>query len=238
MRGPIFAALIAGAAAALVGCNSKDGRDPGPMTARDYPVGDFKRIESAGSYDVSVRTGAGPTVRAEGPEKMLDRLVIEVKGDELFIRPRNGGFHWGKSSPLKISVTVPELHGATIAGSGTISVDKVTGDSFKGTIAGSGDLSVAKVAAKSVEFEIAGSGSGSLAGQADSANYVIAGSGELSAGALKAKDVKLSIAGSGSLDANASGTVRGEIVGSGEARVSGGAKCTVEKVGSGEIICS
>ena len=238
MRGPIFAALIVGAAAAVVGCNSKDGRDPGPMTAKDFPVGDFKRIESAGSYDVTVRTGAGPSVRAEGPQKVLDRLVIEVKGDELFIHPRNGGFHWGKSPPLKIAVTVPELHGATIAGSGTISVDKVAGDSFKGTIAGSGDLTVANVAAKSVEFEIAGSGSGSLTGQADSANYVIAGSGELSAGALKAKDVKLSIAGSGSLDASASGTVRGEIVGSGEARVSGGAKCMVEKIGSGEIICS
>ncbi len=239
MRGPIFAVVIAGAAAALVGCNSKDGRDPGPMTARDYPVGDFKRIESAGSYDVTVRTGSGPSVRAEGPQKVLDRLTIEVKGDELLIHPKSGSnFHWGKSSPLKISVTVPELHGATIAGSGTINVDKVTGDSFKGTIAGSGDLTVAKVAAKSVEFEIAGSGSGRLAGQADSADYVIAGSGELSAGALKAKDVKLSIAGSGSLDANASGTVRGEIVGSGEARVSGGAKCTVEKVGSGDLICS
>jgi hypothetical protein len=238
MRGPIFTALIVGVAAAVAGCNAKDGRDPGPLTSKDYPVGDFKRIESAGSYDVTVRTGSGPSVRAEGPQKVLDRLVIEVKGDELLIHPRNGGFHWSKSPPIKIAVTVPELHGATIAGSGTISVDKVATDSFKGTIAGSGDLSIANIAAKSVEIEVAGSGSGSVAGQADSANYVIAGSGELSAGALKAKDVKLTIAGSGSLEANASGTVRGEIVGSGEARVSGGAKCTVEKVGSGDIICS
>jgi Putative auto-transporter adhesin, head GIN domain len=238
MRGTIFAALIVGAAVAA-GCNAKDGRDPGPMTAKDFSVGDFKRIESAGAYDVTVRTGSGPSVRAEGPQKVLDRLVIEVKGDELLIHPRNGSnFHWGKSPPIKIAVTVPELQGATIAGSGTISVDKVVTDRFKGTIAGSGDLSLPSITAKSVEFEIAGSGSASLAGQTDRADYVIAGSGELSAAGLKAKDVKLSIAGSGSLDANASGTVRGEIVGSGEARVSGGAQCNVEKVGSGELICS
>jgi hypothetical protein len=209
------------------------------MTAKDYPVGDFKRIESAGSYDVTVRTGAAPSVRAEGPQKVLDRLVVEVRGDELLIRSKNGSdFHWGKSPSIKIAVTVPELHEATIAGSGTISVDKVKAETFKGTIAGSGDLSIPNIAAKSVAFEIAGSGSASLAGQADSADYVIAGSGELSAGGLKTKDVKLTIAGSGSLDANASGTVRGEIVGSGEARVSGGAKCAVEKIGSGDIVCS
>ena len=55
----------------------------------------------------------------------------------------------------------------------------------------------------------------------------IAGSGELDASKLKSKDLKLTIAGSGSLDASASGTATGEILGSGDARVSGGAKCTI-----------
>jgi hypothetical protein len=238
MRRLIYTAIILGAAAADTACNGRESEDAGAMTAKDFAIGDFKHIESAGSFDVTVRTGSRASVRAEGPQKILDRLIVEVKGDELSIRPRNGSFNWSRSGPVRIAVTVPELHGATLAGSGTLSVDKVVADNFKATIAGSGDISLPSIAAKSVEFEIAGSGSGSLAGQAEHAKYVIAGSGELDASKLITRELKLTIAGSGSLDANASGTATGEILGSGDARIGGGAKCTIEKAGSGSITCS
>ena len=238
MRHPALVALVVGVSVASAACGNRKDDDAGPTASKAFAVGDFKRIELAGSFDVTVRTGSRPGVRAEGPQKMLDRLIVEVEGDQLIIRPRNGTFHWGRSGPVRIAVTVPELHEATLAGSGTLSVDKVAADTFKATIAGSGDISLPSVAAKSVEIEIAGSGSGSLAGRADQAKYVIAGSGELDASKLSSKDLELSIAGSGSLDAQASGTARGEILGSGEVRISGGAKCTVEKHGSGSIVCS
>lgn len=239
MRSFVLRATIVGAAIASAACTAKSEQDPGPMATKDFSVGDFKRIESAGAFDVIVRTGSAPSVRAEGPQNVLDHLEIEVKGDELQIHPKKrGSFHWGKSVPVKIAITVPALHGATLAGSGTLSVDKVVADEFKGTIAGSGDLSLPSVKAKSVNFEIAGSGSASIGGEAETAKYVIAGSGELDASGLKSKDIKLTIAGSGGVNANATGTVKGEIVGSGEARITGGAKCSVEKMGSGSITCA
>ena len=40
-------------------------------------------------------------------------------------------------------VTVPQLRAATIAGSGDIKVDQVTGDLFEGTVAGSGGMPLA-----------------------------------------------------------------------------------------------
>lgn len=243
MRRLIYTAIVLGAAAVASGCdgsagNGRDNEDAGAMVAKDFAVGNFTRIESAGAFDVTVRTGSRASVRAEGPQKILDRLLVEVEGDQLSIRPRNGSFQWGRSGPVRIAVTVPELHEATLAGSGTLSVDKVKTDKFKATIAGSGDISLPSIAAKSVEIEIAGSGSGSMGGQAEQANYVIAGSGELNASKLSSKDIKLTIAGSGSIDANASGTATGEILGSGEARIAGGAKCTITKAGSGSIVCS
>jgi hypothetical protein len=238
MRRLFAAALLAATAMASAACDAKAERDPGPMAAKQFSVGDFKRIESAGAFDVSVRTGAAPSVRAEGPQNVLDRLDITVEGDELHIRPRNGGFSWRRSAPVKIAVTVPRLEEATIAGSGTLTVDKVAVDTFKAGIAGSGDLSIPQIKAKAVEFEIAGSGSAEIGGQTETAKYTIAGSGELDASRLKSRDVSLTIAGSGAVQANASGKVDGEILGSGEARVTGGAKCTVEKLGSGSIVCA
>ena len=236
MRGLLFTAIIA--ATAATACAAKDTVDPGPVTARNFQVGDFKHIESAGSYEVTVRTGARPSVRAEGPQNIVDRLIVEVRGDRLSIRPKKGNFHWGRSEPVRIAVTVPELREASTAGSGSISVDKVAGDRFKATITGSGDVSLPSVNARSVQIEVAGSGSGRLAGRADEAQYVITGSGEVDASKLKSRDVRLTIAGSGSLAANASGNVSGEVLGSGAARISGGARCSVTKAGSGSVACS
>jgi hypothetical protein len=77
-----------------------------------------------------------------------------------------------------------------------------------------------------------------LAGKAESANYSVAGSGSLDAANLESRDVKLTITGSGNVSARATGTVTGNVLGSGSAKISGGAKCDVRKAGSGTIDCS
>lgn len=238
MRQPLFVALLAGVSLTSAACGNSRDEAPGPAGVKDFPVGDFKRIESAGAFDVTVRTGTAPSVRAEGPQNVLERLEVKVEGDDLVIRTKDGrGFNWGRT-PVNVAVTVPQLHGATMAGSGNLSVDRVAADKFAATIAGSGNLSLPDVRAKSLELEIAGSGSGKVAGQADEARYLIAGSGEVDASKLQSRDIRLTIAGSGSVDAHASGAVRGEVMGSGEARISGGAKCSVDKMGSGSIVCA
>jgi hypothetical protein len=239
MRRPIIAALIIGAATLIGACHTVEAEDAGPVVKKDFKVGDFKRIESAGSYDVTVTTGSAPSVQAEGPENVLANLVVEVKGDELRIHPdKSQNFRWGKSGPVKIAVTVPELHGASLAGSGNLSVDKVAGESFEGNIAGSADFMLPQVDVQSLKFNIAGSGSANVGGKAANAEYSIAGSGDLDAANLQSTDVKISIAGSGNVKAQASGTVSGAVMGSGDAVITGGAKCNVTKMGSGSINCS
>lgn len=262
MRALFIAATagVAAAAAALVaGCNAETESDAGPTTSRTVEVGDFRQIAVAGSYDVDVKTGGKPGVRVAGSERALERVVVEVKGDVLEIHPRKGSsFSWGRSPQVRIAVTVPQLEGATVAGSGKLAIDRVasetfnssiagsaqvsigqvSGQSFKSTIAGSAELDVGALAVQTVELGIAGSGEAALAGKTEQASYRIAGSGNLDAANLDARDVKLGIAGSGNLAARATGTVTGNVTGSGSARIAGGAKCDVRKVGSGSVDCS
>lgn len=241
MRKAFIAAMLIGAAAALGACHTADREEAaGSSTAtKDYNVGDFKEIESAGSYDVTVKTGSAPSVRAEGPADMLAKLRIEVKGDTLRISPdKSRNFHWGRSGNIRIAITVPELRAASIAGSGNIAVDKISGDSFKGNIAGSGELDLPSVNVKQAEFNIAGSGSAKVAGKAESAEYTIAGSGDLDGANLETKDATVNVAGSGDIRAKATGTVSGAVMGSGNVTITGGAKCDVKKMGSGSINCS
>ena len=241
MRKSIAAAVLA-ASAATSACGQARSEGAGPTVSRNYQVGNFQQIEVSGPYDVAVRTGSNASVAANGSQNLLEKTVVEVKGDKLLIHPQERhGFHWGFSSHGKASftVTVPQLNGATIAGSGDIRVDHVRGDQFNGTIAGSGGLNVDTVEVGSLKLSIAGSGSAKAAsGKAQSASYDIGGSGDIDAGAVQTQQAKVSIAGSGSVRANASSTADVSIMGAGDVDVSGGAKCSVSKAGSGNVRCS
>ena len=242
MRKSIAAVVIA-ASTALIACSQGHAEDGGPATSRTYQVGGFQHIEVAGPYDVDVRTGANPSVAGEGPQNLLERTTVEVRGDKLVIRPQEhkGWFGGWSSSKGKahFTVTVPQLRGATIAGSGDIRVDKVQGPSFEGTVAGSGGISLAQVEVQTLKLAIAGSGGVKAgAGKAQSAEYDIAGSGDLDLGAVAAQQLKVSIAGSGGVRAQSHGTADVSIMGSGDVEIGGGAKCNVSKMGSGDVRCS
>jgi hypothetical protein len=240
MRYSVAAAIAA--SAALAGCHASAEEGGGATVSRNYQVGNFQQIEVAGPYDVDVRTGGNPGVSARGSEKLLERTVVEVQGNKLIIHPENnhGFFHFGWTSHGKASftVTVPQLAGATIAGSGDIRVDKVAGPRFEGTVAGSGGIDVAALDVQQLKLSIAGSGGVKGAGKAQSAEYEIAGSGDVDAGAIQTQQVKVSIAGSGGVKAHSAGTADVSIMGSGDVEVAGGAKCNVSKAGSGSVRCS
>src|SRR5690348_2363883 len=143
-----IAALIA-ASALTAGCGQMHDEGAGPTVSRNYQVGNFQQIEVAGPYDVTVRTGANPSVAAEGGQKLL---VHPEERHSWF----NFGSHSGKAS---FTVTVPQLSGAAIAGSGDIHIDQVKGASFNGQVAGSGGLRVEDVEVGNLKLEIGGSGS-------------------------------------------------------------------------------
>jgi hypothetical protein len=236
-----LAAIVA--ASALAGCHVRADDNGGATVSRNYSVGNFQQIEVAGAYDVEVRTGANPSVSARGSEKLLERTVVEVKGDKLLIHAENNHsffhFGWSHHGEAKFTVTVPQLSGATIAGSGDIRVDKVSGQKFEGSVAGSGGLEVAAMNVQQLKLAIAGSGGVKAGtGTVQAAQYDIAGSGDIDAGAVDARDLKATIAGSGGIKAHSSGTADVSIMGSGDVDVAGGAKCKISKAGSGDVRCS
>lgn len=230
------------AACGLAGCHAH-AEDGGPTVSRNYQIANFHQIEVVGPYDVDVRTGSSASVSARGGEKLLERTVVEVRGDKLIIRPKehHGFFNWNWSSGGKADfvVTAPQLSAATTTGSGDIRIDRVAGQEFDGTVAGSGGLNVGAVEVQSLKLAIAGSGSAKAAGgKTQDGKYEIAGSGDVDAAAVQAQQLKISIAGAGNVKAHASGTADVSIIGSGDVDVAGGAKCTVRKTGSGDVRCS
>ncbi|HET9810073.1 MAG TPA: head GIN domain-containing protein [Sphingomicrobium sp.] len=233
---------IAAAAVAIAGCGRSHAEDAGPTVDRSYQVGTFDGIEIAGPVDVEVTSGAAPSVSASGPQKLIERMVVEVKDGKLRIHPeKERGFHWGgwgNSGKATFRVTAPSLREASIAGSGGLRIHEVKGDSFNGAVAGSGDLDIESLQVQSLKLAIGGSGDVRAAGQAKAAEYNIAGSGDIDAAGVNSQTASVSIAGSGNIAGHASGTADISIMGSGNVTMTGGAKCNVSKAGSGSIECS
>jgi hypothetical protein len=242
MHKGIGMAIVAGAVA-TAGCSEARSESGGPAVQRNYQVGSFERIEVAGPYAVEVRTGANPSVQAIGPEKQIERMVVEVKGDKLSIHSKTKNsmfnFGWKSDGEVRLVVTVPQLRAAEIAGSGGIRVNRVKGDQFNGQIAGSGDLSIEQLEVQSLGLTIAGSGSARAErGRANTVSYEIAGSGDIDGRGIAAETASVSIAGSGSVSAHATRSANVDVAGSGNVEVGGGGKCSVSKQGSGNVRCS
>lgn len=232
---------MAAVGVATAGCAGSRSEAAGPATTRNYQVAAFDRLEVAGPYEVAVATGSAPSMQASGAEQAIERLVVEVKGNTLRIHSEkrsSWNLGWSRGRPVKLRVTVPNLTAADVAGSGTIAVDKVAGNSFEGGVSGSGGLQLGQVNVKRLKVGIAGSGAFSGVGRAAVAEYEIAGSGDLNAPGLIAETASVSIAGSGNVRTQATRTAKVDVAGSGNVRLTGGAKCSVSKAGSGNVQCS
>lgn len=236
MRSLVFAALLPLAACGNVFDSDGPGIAPqGTGSTRTFAAAGFTEVEAAGPDDVTVTVGPAFAVRAEGDPAVLDKLRVEVEDGELHVRRRRG-MDTG-SAKARIFVSLPAIRGAVLAGSGNMSIDRVTGDSFEGAIAGSGALRLAALSLDKAELSIAGSGDLAAAGTVRSLEINIAGSGDVAAPALKAARAEVSIAGSGGVKLAVDGPAEVNIMGSGDVDLGPNARCETNKMGSGSVRC-
>ena len=223
-------------------CGIGQAHDDGPTIERAYSIAAFHELTVAGPYEVNVTATGKPGVTAHGSQEALDDLTVEVVDGDLRMMPKKKhGMRWGWHPDGKVVLTVTggaAIQQATIAGSGGIHLDRAGGASFKGSVAGSGALNISALEAQSTELSIAGSGDIRAAGRTGKLSLDIAGSGDINVPALQSADADITIAGSGNIRGHASRTADVTIMGSGDVVLTGGAKCTVEKHGSGNVACS
>ncbi|BBD97113.1 DUF2807 domain-containing protein [Sphingobium amiense] len=198
----------------------------------------FTAIEATGPDNVIVTRGDF-SVRAEGEQKVLDRLDIRVDGDRLEIgRRKRMGMSWSDDRGATIRVSLPAIRSVEATGSGDVEVDRADGEGFTAELTGSGNVKVAAMQVRSLKAEITGSGDMSVAGAAESVDVSVTGSGNFSGESLKAGRGEASILGSGDVGFASDGPVDISIMGSGNVTVKGKAQCKQSIMGSGEARCA
>lgn len=180
-------------------------------------VRDFDEVMMRISGTVYITQGDKNEVILEGSETVLEKVETDVRGGRLIIEDERRNRWWSSRSRTKLNVyiTVKELNGAFVSGSGDIvSQNVIKADDFKSGVSGSGDIEL-ELDVRSIESKISGSGNIELKGSASRAFLGISGSGKYLAEDFMVDDYEISISGSGRSSINVSGELDVRISGSG-----------------------
>jgi len=164
----------------------------GDLITEERNVREFDEIKSSGSYDIFVTVGEPRSVTITFDDNLLDIIETDVRGGTLKIEAEE---NYSSDYVCKVEITIPELKGISLSGSGNIEVINLQEDFFECSISGSGD----------VELE----------GAATETEYKISGSGEINARDLIAEEVYVKISGSGNVRVFAEESFDGYVSGSG-----------------------
>jgi hypothetical protein len=213
---------------------------PAAAAERRYTVTDFDRIEVSGPFVVAVVTGRGSSALASGANGALDRLSIDVQGKTLRVRPNRsawGGYPGEASGPLKIVLTTQSLRGASVSGSGSLTIDKAKAMRFDAAVSGTGNISLGSVEADMLAVGLLGSGSVKMAGKAKSLRATIQGSGSFDGEALLVEDAQINSDTAGQIGASVRRAATVTSTGTGDTRIFGSPACTVKQLGAGQVFC-
>ena len=220
---------------ALTGCSVF--ADVGKVEPRNFAASGFDEVRVSGSDRVKILRGLTAGVVARGPVKLLDNLDIRTEGRKLLVglKASMGGL---VNEDVVITVTLPTLHAAELAGSGDVSIDRADGADFEADLSGSGSLDIADIATDSTKLGLRGSGKIKARGTTGVLSADLVGSGDLKAEDLRADTAAIAVRGSGSAWVFARRSASLTVTGSGDATVKGTRACAITSRGSGNARCT
>ncbi len=207
---------------------------------RRYSVTDFDRLVVEGPYTVRVITGRATSAAASGSQQAIDRVSIEVVGRTLRIRPNRsawGGYPGEGGGPVTIEVTMRELRAATVAGPGSLAIDRAAGLRVDLALEGNGHLSIGSVAADNLTLGLIGAGRVELAGTVEQLRATVHGTGEFDGARLRADGANITTDTAGRITVGVSGQATVVASGLGEVEILGNPACTVSGLSAAQVRC-
>lgn len=213
---------------------------PAIAAERRYSVTDFDRVIVEGPFAVSLATGRSSGAVARGTQQALERVSLDVQGRTLRVRPNRsgwGGYPGESAGAVTIELATRDLRSATVAGSGTINIDRVAAMRLDLAVEGSGRISAANIETDHLSLGLMGSGAIDVSGTAKELRASLHGSGDLDASGLRAEGANIITDTAGSVSASVSREARVNAGGIGEVLVAGRASCTITGLSAAQVRC-
>lgn len=191
-------------------------RGSGQLASESRPVTGFTKVELSGTGELTIEKTGTESLAISAEDNLLPLLTSEVSGDTLVLGTKRNT-EIVTTKPINYALTVKDLTGLTLSGSGNIRVS---------------NLSTPKLTTK-----ISGSGTITASGTADDQDLDISGSGRYQADQLASKTLNAGISGSGTASVLVSDALDVRISGSGTLTYTGDpTRVTQDVSGSGKLI--
>lgn len=210
-----FSAIVLTIAILFSSCVKEIVRGNGDTQTETRNVSNFSSVSLEGSGNVTITQGTSFIVTVTDDENLLPYIETNVSNNELQVRYKRNT--WVKHGNLKVNITMPELNGIELSGSGSYDVNGhfINNGTFRSRMSGSGEVRISDFDTKNADFDVSGSGKISAAGLwAETASVHISGSGEAELSVSNELDAHIS--GSGKIYYHGTPAVSTHISGSGK----------------------
>jgi len=207
--------VLSVAALALLLGSCAIGTRSGNVVSENRPVGGVTAVELSGAGEVMIEQTGSESLTIEADENYLPLLTSDVADGTLRLGTKSRAMLINRG-PITYRITVKDLTGLAITGSGNMTVAKVSTTELRSRVSGSGVITVA--------------------GTTDTQRVDISGSGSFRAGELASRAAKVDISGSGDTLIKVSDSLDVRISGSGSVRYRGNPNINEHISGSGDLI--
>jgi hypothetical protein len=190
-------------------------RGSGQVATESREVSGFSKVELSGSGELTIEKTGTESLSISAEDNLLTRLTSEVSNDTLVLGTKPNTTILPER-PITYSVTVKDLTGVAVSGSGNVRVPDLTTTGLSVSISGSGAITVN--------------------GTVNDQDLDLSGSGRYEAAQLTSKTVKADISGSGTANVRATDVLDVKISGSGTMTYAGNPQVEQEISGSGKLI--
>ena len=211
----LLAGCMIGLFMGVVGCADHFVRyGSGTKASETRQLATFDQIEIRGAADVDVTVSQQQpqSVVVEADDNVLPIIETSIRGSTMVISNRE---NYRARTPVRVTVVIPSLVGASVSGSGSVRATGVKSSSFAIDISGSGDIRTE--------------------GSSDAVSVSVAGSGSVDATRLDATRADVTVSGSGGVALRVSGSLNASISGSGDVRYAGTPQVRTHISGSGSV---
>jgi hypothetical protein len=203
-------------------------------------VSAFSEISLRIPAKLYLEQGPVQKVTIDAKSSVKNEIITEISGRSLVIRFPAKNYFFRNLDPgsITIHITVPEISGLSLSGSGDIfAKGSLTTRIMDVNISGSGNVDLSDLLAERVKAVISGSGNIILKGSKPAAEFTgtISGSGNIKAQNFEAENVKANISGSGNCSIGSNGQCTVRIAGSGNFHYKGDPSIDSTVAGTGSI---
>jgi hypothetical protein len=210
----------------------------GPASAASFGVSDFDRIRIDGPFKVTLKTGVAPFASATGSPAATDRVSIDVEGRTLVVHSNAsswGGYPGKDPGPVEIAIGTHDLMQAWLNGSGSLTIDKVSGLAFALSVQGAGSVTIAKADIDQLQVGVSGGGSATLGGRAGKLKTILRGDSQLDGSELATKDADIAADGPSTVSLRVTNAASVQAAGVSSITLTGDPACTARLSGSASL---